>query len=104
MTQRMLVKHGRLALVALAVATVMSCTAGPAPAPAAATSVGRGAPVTPALPWEQWRNPDDFEAFPPVDPVAGTDPKHWLVGPFDPRATNDRMKLEFLGSATNGAV
>ena len=104
MTLLTISKNSHLALLALAVVTVMSCTTGQPPAPAAVTSAGRGAPVTPALPWEQWRDQADFEAFPPVEPVQGFDAKHWLVGPFDPRATNDRMKLEFLGSATDGAV
>jgi hypothetical protein len=103
MPHETVVKSGRVALVALCVATVMSCSTGQTP-PAEFTSAGRGAPVTPALPWEQWRDQADFEAFPPVEPVKGFDVKNWLVGPFDPRATNDRMKLEFLGAATNGAV
>src|SRR5688572_8786554 len=103
MTLKTLAKSGRVALVALCVATVLSCSTGQPP-PAEFTSAGRGAPVTPALPWEQWRDQADFEAFPPVEPVKGFDVKHWLVGPFDPRATNDRMKLEFLGATTNGAV
>jgi hypothetical protein len=104
MPQQKLSTNGRMALLALGVATLISCSTSQAPAPGAVTSAGRGAPVTPALPWEQWRDPADFEMFPPVEPVQGFEATHWLVGPFDPRATNDRMKLAFLGSATNGAV
>jgi hypothetical protein len=102
MSQTSALRIGSAAITALIVAGSIACAG--ADAPAEFISVGRGAPVTPALPWEQWRDQADFEAFPPVMPVAGFDEKHWLVGPFDPRATNDRMKLEFLGSATNGAV
>ena len=31
------------------------------------TSVGRGAAVTPSIPWETWRNPADIEAMPPPE-------------------------------------
>ena len=60
MSQMPALKNGRLALAALVAAASMSC-AGP-PTPAEFTSVGRGAPVTPALPWEQWRDQADFDA------------------------------------------
>jgi hypothetical protein len=103
MPRVIVVNGGRAALAALCLTMLMSCSTAPT-APAELKSAGRGAPVTPALPWEQWRDQADFEAFPPVEPVKGFDARHWLVGPFDPAATNGRMKLEFLGSATNGAT
>jgi hypothetical protein len=64
MPQLTVVKSGRAALVALGLALVMSCSTAPPPPPAAVTSAGRGAPVSPAIPWEMWRNADDIEAFP----------------------------------------
>jgi len=92
----------RMCLLAVAVAALMSCTRG-AQSPVEFTSVGRGAPVTPALPWEQWRDQADFEEFPPVTPIAGFE-KTWLVGPFDRAASNNRMDADFLGGAQGGAV
>jgi len=98
---------GRAALVALGLATAVSCTA-PAPKPAEpVTSAGRGAPVSPAIPWETWRNADDIEAFPFTE-IKGYPEKYWLVGPFDPGASgkqegaSDYRLKGFLGSAQNG--
>jgi hypothetical protein len=63
------------------------------------TSVGRGAPVNPAIPWEMWRSTEDIEAM----PQPGTMGHQLLVGPLDGPATGDRLK-EFLGPARNGGV
>ncbi len=55
-------------LAALVAATAMSCS--PARPPAAAPafkSVGRGAPVSPAIPAETWVVPDNIEPFPPAE-------------------------------------
>lgn len=93
---------GRALGAALTLAALTSC-ATQAPSSAEVASVGRGAPVTPALPWESWRDQADFEAFPPVTPAAGFE-KTWLVGPFDRAASNNRMEADFLGSATGGAA
>ena len=75
----------------------MSCA--PAEQPAADTafkSVGRGAPVTPAIPAETWVVPDNIEPFPPAE-IKGYPEQHWLVGPFEEEGP-------FIGSARNGAV
>jgi hypothetical protein len=104
------VRTARAALAALGVATLMSCSTGQAPPPAQAVkSVGRGAPVAAAIPWEQWRNADDIEAFPFTE-IKGYPEKYWLVGPFDPGASGkqegaaDYRLKGFVGSAQNGAA
>jgi hypothetical protein len=89
-------------MATITVAALVSCARDGAP-PAEFTSAGRGAPVSPALPWEQWRDEADYEEFPPVTPIAGFE-KTWLVGPFDRRASNDRMEADFLGGAQGGAA
>ena len=66
MSQVKVLKAGSLVLWALAVVTALSCSGTERPQ-AAFTSVGRGAPVSPAIPWEMWRNPDDIEAIPPQE-------------------------------------
>src|SRR6185503_6979935 len=102
MTHSLATTIGRAALVALGLATAVSCTA-PAPKPAETiTSAGRGAPVSPAIPWETWRNADDIEAF-PLTEIKGYPEQHWLVGPFDAGASGNRLK-GFLGAAQNGAA
>ena len=58
---------GRAALVALGLAAAASCTTPPKKPAEPVTSAGRGAPVAAAIPWEQWRNADDIEAFPFTD-------------------------------------
>src|SRR5262245_32475013 len=66
------------------------------------TSVGRGAAVVPAIPWQMWRNPADIEAIPPAE-IQGYPEQHWLVGPLDGPATGGRL-AGFLGAARNGAA
>src|SRR5688572_14615143 len=88
-------------VVALVVAISLSCSRAETP-PAAFTSVGRGAPVAPAIPWETWRSAEDIEAMPPPE-IKDYPQQHWLVGPLDGPATGDRL-TEFLGAARNGAV
>ena len=99
MTLMSALKIGRAALAALLVAMLMSCTETP---PDEFTSVGRGAPVVPAIPWEMWRNAKDIEAMPPRE-ITGYPAQHWLVGPLDGPATGDRLE-GFLGAARNGAA
>jgi hypothetical protein len=89
-------------LVALMVITSFSCSGREAPAPAAVTSVGRGAPLNPAIPADLWARADDIEAFPFTE-IQGYPEKHWLVGPFDPAASGNRLKESFA-SARNGAA
>jgi len=103
------VKIGRAALAALGLATLLSCSpTTPKPAEPVA-STGRGAPVSPAIPWEMWRNADDIEAF-PLTEIKGYPEKYWLVGPFDPGASgkqegaSDYRLKGFVGSAQNGAA
>jgi hypothetical protein len=91
----------RALVTATALTILMSCAGSPA-APPEFTSVGRGAPVSPAPPWQTWRNADDIEAMPPHE-IAGYPRQHWLVGPLDGPATGGRFTT-FLGAARNGAV
>ena len=79
----------------------MSCS-GAATPPGELESVGRGAPVSPAIPWETWRNAEDIEAIPPRQ-IQGYPEEHWLVGPLDGPATGDRLQ-GFLGAARDGAA
>ncbi|HEX5106806.1 MAG TPA: hypothetical protein VFV95_00100 [Vicinamibacterales bacterium] len=92
---------GRALIITTMLIALISCARN-ADAPAAFTSVGRGAPVSPAPPWETWRRVEDIEAMPPHE-IAGYPREHWLVGPLDGPATGGRFK-EFLGAARNGAV
>ena len=92
---------GRAALAALGMAMAMSCSRAATP-PAEFTSAGRGAPVSPAIPWETWRNAEDIEAIPPRE-IKGYPQQHWLVGPLDGPATGDRLE-GFLGAARDGAA
>ena len=92
--------RGALVLTAIALA-LLSCAREPA-APAEFTSTGRGAPVSPAPPWETWRSAEDIEAMPPHE-IAGYPKQHWLVGPLDGPATGGRF-TSFLGAARDGAV
>jgi len=84
-----ILKLGRLALATLLVAGLMSCSRAQTP-PVEVTSAGRGAPVSPAIPWDMWRNADDLEAVPPPE-IKGYPQQHWLVGPLDGPATGNRL-------------
>jgi hypothetical protein len=102
MSQMTPMQIARAALAALFLAMVMSCSRPEAPPPAVVKSAGRGAPVSPAIPWQMWRNVDDIEAIPPRE-IKGYSPQYWLVGPLDDRATGDRLK-GFLGASRNGTA
>ena len=80
-------KGARAVLGALLVAATLSCSTADRPQ-AAFTSEGRGAAVSPAIPWEMWRNPADIEAIPPAE-IKGYPEQHWLVGPLDSAATGE---------------
>src|SRR5262245_21208516 len=94
-------KSARAVLAALLVIGTLSCSTADRSQPAA-TSMGRGAPVSPAIPWEMWRDPADIEAIPPAE-IKGYPQQHWLVGPLDGPATGGRL-AGFLGAARNGAA
>src|SRR5688572_12509035 len=102
MSKMLAVRCSRTAVAALLMAMMMSCSRTETP-PAEFTSVGRGAPVVPAIPWEMWRNPEDIEAMPPRE-ISGYPQQHWLVGPLDGPATGGRLAGGFLGAARNGAA
>jgi hypothetical protein len=87
-----------MAAIAFAAAAVLSCSAGEQQADDGFTSVGRGAPVSPDIPWEQWIDPETIEPFPPAQ-IADYPQQHWLVGPF---AVMRGTTEEFIGSARNG--
>jgi hypothetical protein len=86
-------------LAALTAATAMSCSTGPQRGDSGQDSIGRGAPVTPAIPWAQWIDPANIEPFPPAE-IDGYPEQYWLVGPFGPGGET----ADFLGSARNGAT
>src|SRR5678815_5327087 len=94
-------KCARALVGALIVAATVSCSGADKPQ-AEFTSVGRGAPVNPAIPWEMWRNAADIEAIPPPE-IQGYPKQYWLVGPLDAAATGNRL-AGFLGAARNGTA
>ena len=68
-------------------------------------SIGRGAPLDPAIPTPLRTPPDALEAFPPAE-IEGLPERHWLVGPhriIRTRADGERYE-ERIGSAWNGDV
>jgi hypothetical protein len=90
-----------LAVLALALAC---STVGKPVSGDAVTSAGRGAPVSPDIPWEMWIDPANIEPWPPAE-IEGYPEKHWLVGPFDATWTGPGAETAaFIGSARNGAV
>jgi hypothetical protein len=106
MPHSILVRAAGAALAALSAATLFACTTPPRSAEPV-KSAGRGAPVSPAIPWESWRNADDIEAFPSTE-IKGYPQQNWLVGPFDGGSSGRRegasdYRLKgFIGSAQNG--
>src|SRR5688572_8096760 len=101
MTRMFPIRWAPFALAAIFLSLVPSCSRETA-APAQFTSIGRGAPVSPAPPWESWQSAEDIEAMPPHE-IANYRREHWLVGPLDGPATGGRF-TSFLGSARNGAA
>ena len=112
MSKTRMFKCARAALGALFVVVAVACSAADKPQ-ADSKSVGRGAPVSPAIPWEMWRDPEDIEAIPPPE-IKGYPEQYWLVGPLDGPATGRRevssgepgpyRLTSFLGAARNGAA
>lgn len=71
-------------------------------------SVGRGAPLAPAIPVETWTDLTDPEAYPPAA-IDGYPERYWLVGPFrvvrtgpDGTAIESRGGSAFNGDAPDG--
>jgi hypothetical protein len=84
----------------------MSCSSSTPPQGATAEfkSVGRGAPIVPDIPWEQWISPDTIEPWPPSE-IKGYPAAYGLVGPFDAaRPGVNGTSIEFIGSARDGAA
>src|SRR5262245_10757605 len=102
MSQMREAKSACAVLIALVVAASLSCSTADRPQATPVTSVGRGAPLEPAIPADLWAKADDIEAFPFTE-IKGYPEAHWLVGPFDPGATGNRLP-GFFGSARNGAA
>jgi hypothetical protein len=86
-------------LAALALVGSISCSLAGTP-DGGFTSVGRGAPVEPDIPWEMWIDPDNIEPFPPEE-IEGYPERYWLVGPFE---ASQEGRATRLGSAWNGAA
>ncbi|HEX6998615.1 MAG TPA: hypothetical protein VF322_10750 [Gammaproteobacteria bacterium] len=68
-------------------------------------SVGRGAPLTPAIPGKLRTPREELEAYPPAE-IAGYPQRYWLVGPsrIVRRRTDGSTVEERVGSAWNGAA
>jgi hypothetical protein len=66
------------------------------------TSVGRGAPLDPAIPAHLWVEADNHEAFPPAE-IEGYPEQHWLVGPFAQVRSVRTNATAFLGASQDGA-
>jgi hypothetical protein len=96
MVNRLVMKGAAGALMALVAATSLSCSSTERGDDRGFVSIGRGAPLMPAIPAETWMDPADIEAWPPAA-IDGYPEEYWLVGPFD-------MAGSFLGAARNGAV
>jgi len=105
MSKRQAVKAGSGLLAAFLVVASTTCSrARQEGADAAFQSVGRGAPVTPDIPWEAWIDPKTIEPWPPAQ-IEGYPEKHWLVGPFEAtRSGPNGNTVEFIGAARNGAA
>ena len=101
MSQTPISTIGRAVYITLLAAVAISCSR-PETTPAAVTSAGRGAPLNPTIPAGTWAKADDIEAFPSTE-IKGYPEKYWLVGPFDPAASGNRLP-GFFGSARNGSV
>ena len=97
----------RAAAAAIVMAAVAASCSDSAPQQGAAAefkSVGRGAPIVPDIPWEQWISPDTIEPWPP-NAIEGYPAEYGLVGPFDAaRPGPNGTTIEFIGSARDGAV
>ena len=97
--------HGRINSWALAAFLI----AAPAWAQQTATigfeSVGRAAPLSPAIPGRQRTPQAELEAYPPVE-IVGYPERYWMVGPFRAqRRLPDGTTIEISGaSAWNGAT
>jgi len=93
------------ALLVLVAAASMSCSTSKSPETAAAfKSLGRGAPVTPDIPWEQWISAATIEPWPPAT-INNYPEKYWLVGPFAANRPGPGGDIiEFIGAARNGAT
>jgi len=68
-------------------------------------SVGRGAPLAPALPGKVRTSAAELELYPPAE-APGLPERHWMVGPFTvrrPAADGTRVESKG-GSAWNGAT
>jgi hypothetical protein len=83
-------------VMASVMAASMSCST----ADSGFTSVGRGAPLVPAIPAEQWEDPADHEAFPPAE-IDGY-PERVLAGRPAPACRTDR-RVPRLGPERRGA-
>ena len=57
-------------------------------------SVGRGAPLSPAIPGPARTNPLQLESYPPAE-IAGYPEQYWMVGPFnDAIISADGLRIE----------
>jgi len=83
---------------ALGVLACVACSGTPGGGPEVA-SVGRGAPVTPAIPWQTWLDPDTIEPSIPAE-IPGYPEQYWLVGPHG----RDRDSTSEIVTARDGGV
>jgi hypothetical protein len=96
MVNRLVMKGAAGALMALVAATSLSCSSTERGDDRGFVSIGRGAPLMPAIPAETWMDPADIEAWPP-GANDGDPEEYWRVGPGD-------LAGSIIGAAPDGAV
>jgi hypothetical protein len=97
----------KIKTLTVAVAFLMSSIAEAQPVPDIGfESVGRSAPLAPAIPGEMHTEPAELETYPPAE-IEGYPEEHWMVGPFRVVGTGPNgapVELSSGGSAWNGAT
>ena len=89
-------------LAALATAALASTADAQQTADIGFTSVGRGAPLSVAIPSESFTDMADTERYPP-DEIEGLPDRHWMVGPYIVNRDGEPGEVR-AGSAWNGAA
>jgi hypothetical protein len=87
-------------LAALAVVASMAC-AGTPDGDGPVASVGRGAPLAPAIPWETWIDQGTIEPPVPAE-IPGYPEAHGLVGPHGPDTATSEVVAARDGAAPEG--
>jgi hypothetical protein len=88
-------------LAALALIASMACSEETGNSESAVASVGRGAPVEPAIPWDTWVDPATIEPPVPAE-IPGYPEAHWLVGPHGLDTSTSEVGTAWNGAAPDG--